>query len=173
MRPTGLDATLQRVRLLPFDEYVQSLDRKHISAGVLIRGARRRVLLVETSYTPHWDIPGGAVDAGESPWHAAKREVEEELGLARPIGRPLVIDFVPGDGRMPERLAFIFDGGLLSDDERRALVITDPEIRSVEMCTLAESAVRVKPVLARRLTAALDVAQTERDVALCHDGTRV
>jgi 8-oxo-dGTP pyrophosphatase MutT (NUDIX family) len=146
------------MRLLPFDEYVQSLDRKHISAGVLIRGACRRVLLVETSYTPHWDIPGGAVDAGESPWHAAKREVEEELGLARPIGRPLVIDFVPGDGRMPER---------------QALVITDPEIRSVEMCTLAEAAVRVKPVLARRLTAAFDVAQTERDVALCHDGTRV
>ena len=85
----------------------------------------------------------------------------------------MVIDFVPGDGRMPERLAFIFDGGLLSDDERQALVITDPEIRSVELCTLAEAAVRVKPVLARRLTAALDVVQTERDVALCHDGTRV
>ncbi|GHF85198.1 hypothetical protein FHX82_003402 [Amycolatopsis bartoniae] len=40
------------MELLPFDEYVRSLDRKRMSAGVLFHDAEGRVLLVEPSYLP-------------------------------------------------------------------------------------------------------------------------
>ncbi|WP_310243158.1 NUDIX hydrolase [Promicromonospora iranensis] len=70
-----------------------------MSAGVLLYDDAGRVVLVEPSYKPTWDIPGGVVDAGESPWHAAARELSEELGIVRRHMRLLVVDHVPGSGR--------------------------------------------------------------------------
>ncbi|MFJ1616264.1 NUDIX domain-containing protein [Streptomyces sp. NPDC088251] len=41
---------------------------------------------------------GGAVDEGESPAHAAAREVMEELGIATVADRGLAVDWVSADG---------------------------------------------------------------------------
>jgi ADP-ribose pyrophosphatase YjhB (NUDIX family) len=60
------------VDVLPFDEYAASLNRKRTAAGVLFRDQRSRVLLVETSYKPEWEIPGGAVEAEED-WASRAR----------------------------------------------------------------------------------------------------
>ncbi|TKG58102.1 NUDIX domain-containing protein [Prauserella endophytica] len=158
--------------LLPFDEYVASLARKRMSAGVLFRDTTGRVLLVEPSYKPHWDIPGGAVDADEPPWATAVREVREEVGIDRPLGRLLVIDHVSADGRMPEGIAFVFDGGLVTDQQVRSLSLTDPEIVSAGLHTLDEAAAKVKPALAARLAVAVEAAD-RGELALCEDGKRV
>src|SRR5437588_3478638 len=41
-----------------------------------------RVLLVRHTYGPaHWDLPGGSIKRREAPVHAARREIDEELGL--------------------------------------------------------------------------------------------
>ncbi len=37
--------------------------------------------LANTVYAGYWELPGGKIDPGESPTHAAIREVQEELGL--------------------------------------------------------------------------------------------
>lgn len=163
--------------LLPFEEYAAQLNRKRTPAGVLIRSTDARVLLVQTSYAPpgiddNWEIPGGAGEADESPWTTAAREVREELGLDRPLGRLLVIDHVPQEDPMPEGLAFIFDGGVITDAEVAALELPDPEIATVGLFTLDEAAERVKPVLAGRLRAAV-YAQVNGVVALCESGKRV
>ena len=34
----------------------------------MFRDKAGRVLLLEPSYKPNWEIPGGAVEADESPW---------------------------------------------------------------------------------------------------------
>jgi len=78
--------------LLPPDQYVASLARKRMAAGALFRDVDGRVLLVDPTYKPMWDLPGGAVEKEESPHAACRREVAEELGLDRPPGRVLVVD---------------------------------------------------------------------------------
>ncbi len=43
---------------------------------------RDRILLVRHTYGSRaWDLPGGRLKRGESPLHAARREMGEELGL--------------------------------------------------------------------------------------------
>ncbi|QXV57471.1 NUDIX hydrolase [Amycolatopsis sp. TNS106] len=155
--------------LLPFDDYVRSLNRKRMSAGVLYRDENDRVLIVEPSYKEHWDIPGGACDKDEPPWRTADREIREELGITRPPGQLIVIDYIPADDRMPEGLAFIFDGGLISADDLARLDITDPEIVSVNLMPLNDAAPKLKPILARRVAAALDAAHAGR-LVICEDG---
>ena len=163
--------------LLPYEEYVEKLNRKRTPAGVLIRNPdSSRVLLVRTSYAPpgiteNWEIPGGAAEAGEAPWTTARRELREELGLDRPLNppRPLVIDYVPQVDLMPEGVAFIFDGGVITDAEVSELKPTDPEIVSVGLYTLAEATGRVTPVLAGRLTQAL-YAQVNGITVCCESG---
>lgn len=46
-----------------------------------------RVLLSHRRDTDLWDLPGGAVEAGETPWEAAVREVQEETTLRVEVER--------------------------------------------------------------------------------------
>ena len=69
--------------VMPPDVYVASLARKRMAAGALCRDRAGRVLLVDPVYRETWDLPGGAVEAEESPQAACRREVTEELGLDR------------------------------------------------------------------------------------------
>lgn len=157
--------------LLPFEEYVAQLPRKRMAAGVLLRSLDGRVLLVEPSYKPTWDIPGGSVDADEAPWSTARRELREELGIERPMDTVLVIDHEHAANGYPEGMVWVFDGGLVDDAEQ--LRPTDEEIMSVGLYRLGEVSGKLKPALARRLAVALDVATTGGPLALCDDGVRV
>lgn len=42
------------------------------------------VLLVKSSYRAEWNFPGGSLHPGETPDAAARREMEEEIGLSSP-----------------------------------------------------------------------------------------
>ena len=160
------------VELLPHDEYVTSLPRKSMSAAVLIRDDRGRVLLVEPSYKPGWEIPGGVVEADEAPWTTAEREVAEEIGLSRPPGRLLVVDHVPAaPDALPERIAFVFDGGLLNAADVSNLVLGQ-EILAAALCEVSALGDRTKPLLQARITAAIHAAESG-ETTMCEAGQRV
>jgi 8-oxo-dGTP pyrophosphatase MutT (NUDIX family) len=153
------------------DEYVKTLPRKRVAAGVLLRDENNRVVLVEPSYKENWEIPGGVVEADESPWSAAERELKEELGLVRRDMRVLVVDYVAGapDG-MPEGLLWIFDGGLLSAEECRTLRVHDDEVKSVELLSIEEAVKKTKDSLARRLRVALKSVLDDGATVYCDQG---
>lgn len=62
-------------------QWIARLDRRFSSAAVLIENSRSELLIVKANYKSHWSLPGGIVDAGESPAEAAVREVFEEVGI--------------------------------------------------------------------------------------------
>ncbi len=142
--------------MLPPDQYVASLARKRMAATAFFRDDQGRVLLVNTVYKRAWDLPGGAVDAEESPHAACRREVAEELGMDRPPGRVLAVDWVPSRPERPEGLIVVYDGGVLSDTEIKEIVLADGELAGFAFVAGEEVAGLVTPLLARRVASCLD-----------------
>lgn len=145
--------------------------RKRVSADALIRDETGRMLLVDPTYKPNWDLPGGMAEANEAPKAALQRELKEELDLDIPIGGLLCVDWVSPHGPWDDLLAFVFDGGVLTADRVRGLHIVDPELASVRLVESAEAARLLRPYAWRRVEAAL-VALAHGETAYLQDGDR-
>lgn len=159
LRWRKVGVALTPVKDLSREDYLRRLPHKRMAAGVLLRYADE-IVLVEPTYKDAWEIPGGVVEADESPWVAAERELKEELGLVRQNMPVLVVDYVPRtpDG-VPEGLLWIFDGGSLSESEREHLgSANENEIRSVQLLSVDEARQRTSEPLALRLRVAFDAA---------------
>nr|WP_042186854.1 NUDIX hydrolase [Kibdelosporangium sp. MJ126-NF4]CEL17617.1 NUDIX hydrolase [Kibdelosporangium sp. MJ126-NF4]CTQ91155.1 NUDIX hydrolase [Kibdelosporangium sp. MJ126-NF4] len=153
---------------LPPAEYYATLPKQIASAGVIFRDTQGRVLLVETTYgAEKWEIPGGGLDEGESPWAGARREIKEELGFDLQPGRLLAVDWVPPqeDGR-PALSNHVFDGGVLDDAQIASLHLTDGELKRAKFATLEETAELLRKHMARRVAACLDAVHTGRTAYL-------
>lgn len=66
-----------------------------VGAFAVILDDASRVLLCHRTDVDMWNLPGGQVDADESPWSAVQREVEEEVGLRVRVVRLLGVYAVP------------------------------------------------------------------------------
>ncbi|MEV7413961.1 NUDIX domain-containing protein [Streptomyces sp. NPDC089919] len=127
-----------------------------LASGVLLFDDQDRVLLVDPTYKPGWEFPGGIVEDGEAPAQAGVREVAEEVGvrLAK-APRLLVVDWEaprpPGHGG----LRFLFDGGRLPADQASTLRLPGPELRAWRFVTESEAAGMLPPVRYERLRWAL------------------
>lgn len=161
-----------RPGVVALDAYMASLARKRMAAGALCRDRAGRVLLVDPVYRDTWDLPGGAVEAEESPHAACRREVAEELGLDRPVGRVLALDWVPSRPGRPEGLIVVYDGGVLTTSDIEAITVQDGELAGFTFVPADQVAERVTPLVARRINASLDAVATGT-VASLEDGSTV
>ncbi|GAB3757126.1 NUDIX domain-containing protein [Microlunatus parietis] len=148
-----------------------ALPRKRLIAHVVMRDEGGRVLLCQTTFKPDWELPGGIVEPGEPPRQGAVREVKEELGVDREIGRLLVVDWLPPYLGWEDACELIFDGGPVTTDDLAGFVLDQREIAAVRLCTLEEAAGLVTEGAHRRLTAACTVADGE--TAYTEHGRRV
>ncbi len=127
------------------------------------------MLLVDPVYRDTWDLPGGAVEAEESPQAACRREVAEELGLDRPVGRVLAVDWVPSRPGRPEGLIVVYDGGIFTKRDVGAITVPTGELIGFAFVYPDEVADRVTPLVARRISASLQ-ALAAGTVASLEDG---
>ena len=134
--------------------------RKRVSADVVLRDQAGRLLLVDPTYKPNWDVPGGMAEANEPPREAAKRELKEELGLDIDLGEMLCVDWVSPHEPWDDLLAFVFEGGRLSDDHAAGLTILDSELAGFAWCDEIEARQRLRPYVWRRASAALEALKT-------------
>ena len=124
------------------------------AAGALLLDERGRLLLVEPTYKPRWEIPGGVVEAGETPSQACARELAEELDLTVQLGRLLVVDWAPHP-EQGDRVLFVFDGGVLSAADVEAIRLPADELASYAFVEPGEIGSWLPARLTRRITAAL------------------
>ncbi|MFF9277321.1 NUDIX domain-containing protein [Streptomyces griseosporeus] len=157
-----------------FAAYIASLPRVLAGAAALFRDAEGRVLLVEPNYREGWALPGGTIesDDGETPREGARRETLEEIGLDRPLGRLLAVDWVRGPGR-PPLVAYLYDGGVLGEDELKAIRLQEEELLSWRLVPREELTAHLPGALGRRVLAALDVLEDGTGTAELENGERV
>jgi 8-oxo-dGTP diphosphatase len=113
--------------------------------------------MINTTYRDFYEIPGGAVESGESPPDACARECREELGRDVPVGRLLVVDHQSDGGDRGDSVMIVYDGGVLapevladhgSDPEVAAVVFVDPA--DLDAVTIPRLANRIRGELAAR-----------------------
>jgi ADP-ribose pyrophosphatase YjhB (NUDIX family) len=136
--------------------------RKRVAADVLLRDVAGRVLLVNPTYKPGWDLPGGMAEENEAPEDAVTRELIEELGYQVSVRRLLVVDWVAPHGPWDDQLAFIFDGGTLDESAAAGLRPRDEELSEAVFVAPDEVLRRVSDRMRRRFTAALDAVTDGR-----------
>ncbi|WP_190200918.1 NUDIX domain-containing protein [Streptomyces djakartensis] len=138
-----------------------------MAAGALFFDAAGRVLMVEHTYKDYWEIPGGYVETGESPLHAAVREVQEELGIKPPIGRLLAVDWAPNEAE-GDKVLYLFDGGQLSQEHLAGIALQADELKSFAFLFSEQITERTIPRLARRILAAAEAKSESAPVYLEH-----
>ncbi|GAA2467653.1 NUDIX domain-containing protein [Winogradskya humida] len=154
------------------DDFTATLPRKRMAAGLLLTDDAGRVLLVEPAYKDDWEIPGGGVEAGESPYAAVVRELQEELALPVRPGLLLVTDWVPPRPDRTEGLMLVFDGGVLTAEQTARIQLPPEELRSWAWCTQQQAAERLSEPMARRVAAAVR-ARAEGIAAYLENGFAV
>ena len=125
------------------------------SAGAMIFDRDGRLLILKPVYKSGWTIPGGVMEAGETPWAACQREVHEECGLTVERGRLACVDFRPPRPGRPGGLRFLFDCGTLPDASLAALVLQPEEISEGRMAPLPAALDLLRKPIRRRVTRAL------------------
>lgn len=128
-------------------------------------------MLVHPTYKDYWDIPGGFVEPGETPYEACVRELEEELAIRPAIGRLLVADWAPTK-RDGDKILFIFDGGHLSDAQHAAITFQDAELSRYQYVDAADIPQFTVSRLVQRLTAALNARDSAKTAYLEHGQRR-
>ncbi|MFD7061677.1 NUDIX domain-containing protein [Streptomyces sp. NPDC059906] len=154
--------------------YIAGLPRVLAGAAAVFRDAAGRVLLVEPNYREGWALPGGTIESGdgESPRQGARRETLEEIGLDARIGRLLAVDWSNGPGR-PPIVAYLYDGGVLSEDDLKAIRLQEEELLSWRLVPRGELGDHLLGSLHGRVLAALDVLADGSGTAELEDGVRV
>ncbi|MDP8977490.1 MAG: NUDIX hydrolase, partial [Actinomycetota bacterium] len=128
--------------------FFASLPRKVVAAAVICRVSSGEILTVYDSFRQHWTIPGGVVDADESPQDGARRETWEEAGLEVEIRDLLGVFAAHG----PDRVIFVFDATPTGSTSGRGLPALRPvhahEVADVAWVPVDEALTRVAPHVA-------------------------
>jgi 8-oxo-dGTP diphosphatase len=133
--------------------WYQRLATFYAAAGALLRDEYDRILLVKPNYRDEWTLPGGVVEADETPERACEREVLEELDLKTTVSRLLVIDWAPPFGKRPRPFIYFLFGCSPVNGQRITHQTT--ELDDYGFFTVDEAARRVAPHVSARIPAAV------------------
>jgi 8-oxo-dGTP diphosphatase len=139
-------------------DWYAALPRKLLTAGALIRDPSGRVLLVKPTYKATWEVPGGMVEADESPRSAAAREVLEELGLDGIVGRLLVQQWTPAGPGRGDQVQYLYDGGEIVDTS--GITLPPEELSEARFFDDADIDPLLHPYVASRVRAGLQALET-------------
>jgi ADP-ribose pyrophosphatase YjhB (NUDIX family) len=143
-----------------------TLPKKRMAAGCLFRNLSNQILIVQPTYKPVWEIPGGVTEENESPRNCAAREVLEELNLEIVVGRLLVVDYTSENEEYTEALMWVFDGGILSDSQILSVKLPTSELKSFRFVDVDSLPEFVIPRMQRRLEQAFEAILNNKTLYL-------
>jgi hypothetical protein len=140
--------------------------RKRVISHLLLTDDAERVCVLETTFKPDFELPGGILEIGESPRVGLVREVQEELAHAVSVGRLLVVDWLAPYLGWEDAVELIFDGCQLAEFAIARLQPDGREIRAVHWLDPAAAIATMAPFAQGRLRAALAAREEGRTLYL-------
>ncbi|MGC9599370.1 MAG: NUDIX hydrolase [Minisyncoccia bacterium] len=135
----------------------KNIPKKRMGTGALIFNEKSEVLIVKPTYKGHWSVPGGVVDANESPREACMREIKEEIGLIMPELHFICVAYQRNSGtEKGESLQFMFYGGVLIQDTIEQIVISKEEIAEFKFVDMKMALSLLNSALANRLSLSME-----------------
>jgi 8-oxo-dGTP diphosphatase len=122
------------------------------SAGALIFDPDCRLLILKPTYKKRWTIPGGQIDAGESPWDACRRETLEECGLVVNRARLVCVDFLFAKPGRAGGVRFLFDCGTFAPADLAGIRLQEQEIEDHRLAGLDDALGLLSGPLRRRVS---------------------
>lgn len=105
-----------------------------VRVGVVVMDPQNRLLLARQNQKPHWVLPGGTLEPGETMGECAVREIKEEANLDILLGPLLYIwDFIAPN--RPQTVDVVFLGHLQGGTLKRE---TTQNIDEIDFYTLPE-----------------------------------
>jgi 8-oxo-dGTP diphosphatase len=139
---------------MPDLAYYASLPRTRGAAAALLRDDLGRVLLVKPTYKEGWFLPGGVIEAGESPLAACVRECEEELGLVPRLDGLVCVDWGPPRDGVDAVNIFVF-AGTITTAQVAAVRLPPDELSGHVLIAPEKVADLAPPHIARRMEPSL------------------
>lgn len=140
------------------EEYIRTLPRKPVGAGVLLFNTKGELLIVKPDYKEGWLIPGGSVEADESPVQGAIRETKEEIGID--VLSPILVGVFYKSSRdaRPESIMFMFNGGVLSDTDIESIKLQEDEILAYKFSPPEEALTLVSKSLRASIPSSMEAS---------------
>ena len=143
-----------------------------VSAGALLRDGDGRLLVLRPTYKKGWILPGGMLEADESPWQGCRREVAEECGIHVETGRLVAVDTRPAEpGRRDTALRYLFDCGLIPAGQ--IIILQAEELDDHRFVTPQEAWDLLRPALRRRVQSALAAVKAGQGCCYLENGRPV
>lgn len=120
-----------------------------------------RILLLEPTYKDNWEIPGGIIEENESPKEACEREIKEELWLDIQVWKLLCLEYQREED---DSYMFIFNGGVLSENDINNIEIQESEIKNFYFLNLEEMSDKVLPKMLRRIKKWLEASRNNATI---------
>ncbi len=140
--------------------------RKRLISHLLLTDSAGRVCILETTFKPDFELPGGILEVGESPRVGLIREVEEELDHTVSVGRLLVVDWLAPYLGWEDAVELIFDGCELADFSIARLRPDGREIRAIHWLEPEAAIATMAPFAQGRLRGALAAREEGRTLYL-------
>jgi 8-oxo-dGTP pyrophosphatase MutT (NUDIX family) len=141
-------------------EYLSNLPKKRMSAACLVFNGSGSLLLVKPSYIKEWHLPGGVIEAMESPRIAADRELKEETGLSIKSQTLLCVDYKQILSQDDEAVLFLFDYGDITAEQSGNIHIDHQEIIDFGFFDVIGACSRVSDPMAKRIKNAILAKQS-------------
>lgn len=137
---------------------------KRMGAGAILLNHDQHILLVKPTYREKWLLPGGIVEAHESPGAACVREVREELSVNVKLGHLLCVEYRSTAPPKTESLQFIFYCGVLTHSQIQQIKLPPDELSTFCFVTIDEAIEKLEIHSTRRIRWAWKALQEKRTI---------
>ncbi len=152
-------------------EYYASLPRKRVGSGALLF-YKNQLLIVQPAYSSEWLLPGGTVEAEESPLEALHREIKEELNLKIEPIQLVAVDYIPNRDVKGEYLQFLFEAKELTEYQVQQIKISANDFKDYKFVDIEHAVSMLTPAAARRLESALLALQDGQSIVYLENGNQ-